>query len=116
MPEAGHHHVLDAARLSVGEAYFDFLSRWLRRWPGSHRTGRSGWTRPNRRLRLRFKWFAIPFRIAEMKVRLHEIVDRKVILAVIKARAAPDDLFELDHRIDRSHQHDVADVSRIDTG
>ena len=49
-------------------------------------------------------------------VRLHEIIDREVVLAVVEPRAAPDDLLELDHRIDRPHQHDVADVARIHAG
>ena len=49
-------------------------------------------------------------------VRLHEIVNREVILAVVEPRAAPDDLLELDHRIDRAHQHDVADVAGIHAG
>ncbi len=48
-----------------------------------------------------------------MKVRLHEIVNREVILTVVKSRAAPDDLLEFDHGIDRAHQHDVADVARV---
>ena len=67
-------------------------------------------------LRLRLQRLPVPFRIAEVVVRLHEVVDREVILAVIKARAAPDDLLELDHRVDRAHQHDVADVARIHAG
>ena len=49
----------------------------------------------------RFQRFAVPFRIAEMLVRLHEVVDREVVLAVVEPRAAPDDLLELDHRVDR---------------
>ena len=59
---------------------------------------------------------AVPFRVAEVLVRLHEIVDREVVLAVVEPRAAPDDLLELDHRVDRPHQHDVADVAGIDAG
>ena len=51
-----------------------------------------------------------------MMVRLHEVVDREVVLAVVEPRAAPDDLLELDHRIDRAHQHDVADVAGIHAG
>ena len=46
-----------------------------------------------------------------MVVRLHEVVDREVILPVVEPRATTDDLFELDHGIDRTHQHDVADVT-----
>ena len=65
---------------------------------------------------LRLDRFAVPFRIVEVVVRLHEVVDREVVLAVVEPRAAPDDLLELDHRIDRAHQHDVAHVARIDAG
>ena len=68
------------------------------------------------RLGLRLDRLAVPFRIAEVVVRLHEIVDREVVLAVVEPRAAADDLLELDHRVDRPHQHDVADVAGIDAG
>ena len=69
-----------------------------------------------RLLGLRFDRLAVPFRIVEVVVRLHEIVDREVILAVVEPGAAADDLLELDHRVDRPHQHDVADVAGIDAG
>ena len=46
----------------------------------------------------------------------HEIIDREVVLAVIEPGAAPDDLFELDHRLHRPHQHDVADIAGIHSG
>jgi len=46
----------------------------------------------------------------------HEIQYREEVLAFERARAASDDLLELDHRFDRPHQHDVADVARIDAG
>src|ERR1700676_1865555 len=55
----------------------------------------------------------VPFRIAEMMMRLHEVVDREVVLAVEQARAASDDLLELDHRVNRAHQDDVADVASV---
>src|SRR3546814_2828400 len=57
--------------------------------------------------------FAVPFRIAEVLVRLHEVPDREEVLAVVSSRSAPDDLLELDHRPDWPHQHDVADVRGI---
>jgi len=60
--------------------------------------------------------FAVPLRIAEMNMRLHEIVDCEVILAVEKPRAPPDDLLELDHRVNRAHQHDIADVAGVHAG
>ena len=66
--------------------------------------------------RFRFNRLAVPFGIAEMMMCLHEIINREIILAVVKPRAAPDDLLELDDRIDRAHQHDVADVPRVDAG
>ncbi len=50
-----------------------------------------------------------------MMMRLYEVQNREVVLAVVKPRATSDDLLELDHRIDRAHQHDVADVARVDT-
>ena len=68
------------------------------------------------RLRLRLERLAVPLRIVEVVVRLHEVVDREVVLAVVEPRAAPDDLLELDHRVDRAHQHDVADVARVHAG
>ena len=51
-----------------------------------------------------------------MVVGLHEVVDREVILAVVEASAAADDLLELDHRVDGPHQHDITDVAGIDAG
>ena len=74
------------------------------------------------RLGLRFRlglwldWFAVPFGIAEVVVSLHEVIDGEVIFSVIEPRAASDDLLELDHRIDGTHQHDVADVSGVHAG
>ena len=59
---------------------------------------------------------AVPFRIVEMVVRLHEVVDREIVLAVIEARPAADDLLELDHRVDRPHQDDIADVAGVHSG
>ena len=35
-----------------------------------------------------------------MMVRLYEVVDREIILAVIEPRVATDDLLELNHRVD----------------
>jgi hypothetical protein len=49
-------------------------------------------------------------------VRPHEIEGREIVLAVIKSRTAPDDLLELDHRIDRPQQHDVANVAGVHAG
>lgn len=52
---------------------------------------------------LSLHWLAIPFRITEMMMGFHEIVDSEVILTIVKPGAAPDDLLELDHRIHRPH-------------
>jgi len=65
---------------------------------------------------LRVDRLAIPLGIGEMMMRLYEIVNGEVVLAVAKPRAAAVDLLELDHRIDRAHQDDVAHVAGIDAG
>jgi len=44
---------------------------------------------------------------------LHEIVNREIVLVIVQPRAASDDLFEFDHRVDGAHQNNVADVARI---
>ena len=115
------HHVLDGARLAVGELDLDLLScvagfavPALGRLAGSRHCGAAA--RLRSAFRLRLERLAVPFRIAEVVVRLHEVVDREVVLAVVEPRAAPDDLLELDHRVDRPHQHDVADVAGIHAG
>jgi hypothetical protein len=51
----------------------------------------------------RFQRFAIPLWIAEVTVRLHEVVDREVVLPVVEPGATSDDLLELDHAVDRTH-------------
>ncbi len=51
-----------------------------------------------------------------MEVRPHEVVNGEVVLAVVKPSAASDDLLELDHGVDRAHEHDVADISGIHAG
>ena len=54
-------------------------------------------TAPAFRTRLRFERLAIPFRIAEVLMRLHKVIDSEVILPVIQPRAASDDLLEFDY-------------------
>ena len=49
-------------------------------------------------------------------VRLHVVVDREVVLAVVQPGAPADDLLELDHGIDGPQQDDVAHVPGIDAG
>jgi hypothetical protein len=51
--------------------------------------------------------------MAEVVVRLHEVVNREAIIAVVQARAAPDDLLELDHRVHRADEDDVLNVRRL---
>jgi hypothetical protein len=58
--------------------------------------------------------FAVPFRIGEMNVGPDEVVDSEVVFAVVEAGTASDDLLELDHRSDWTHQDDIADVAGID--
>ena len=113
--------MLDGARLAIGELDLDLLA------PGGLRLAVAvmGVIFPLLglvglgRLGLRRLWLdrlAIPLGVAEVVVGLHEVVDGEVVLAVVQARAAADDLLELDHRIDRPHQHDVADVARVHPG
>jgi len=45
----------------------------------------------------RFYGFAVPFRIVEMLVGLHEVVDSEIVLVVKKPCSSADDLLELDH-------------------
>src|SRR5665213_119781 len=116
MPEARHHHVLDSAGFAVGELNFDLLTARSRR-----RSGLRWYGRVNRRnwpglFRLWLDRLTVPLGIAEVMMRPHEIVDREVVLPIIKPRPAPDDLLELDHRVDGAHQHDVADVARVHAG
>jgi len=47
---------------------------------------------------------------------LYEVVDREVVLPVVEARAATDDLLELDNGVDGPHQDDVADIAGVHTG
>src|SRR5206468_6064539 len=58
---------------------------------------------------------ALPI-FAEMKVRLHEVEDREVVLAIVEPCAATNDLFELNHGVDRAHENDVANVAGIHAG
>jgi hypothetical protein len=94
MPERGAYHVLDGALFPVGKFHFRlFLAHtWAltadraRFFRALARSLAANGTRLRRwlyalagvidtpRARFRFQRFAIPFRIAEMKVRLHEIV------------------------------------------
>lgn len=56
---------------------------------------------------------SVPYRVEEMVVGFHEVIDREVVLVIEPPGAAADDLFELDHRVHRPHQHAVGDVTGI---
>ena len=45
-----------------------------------------------------------------------EDVEPELAVVVPDARAAPDDLLELDHRVDEAHEHDVAAGGRVEAG
>src|SRR5689334_18309617 len=116
MPERRHHHVLDRAFLTVGQLHFYFalllasantanlpayFARLRRAVARALTTNRARFRRRNlahtrpcaaTRARVFLLRRAVPFVIAEMLVRLHEIVNREVILAFEEARPAPDDL------------------------
>jgi len=58
----------------------------------------------------------IPLRIVEVVVGTHKVVDGEELFVLIQTRATPDDLFELDHGVDRTHEDDVAYIAGIHTG
>ena len=60
--------------------------------------------------------FAVPFGVGKMMMGVDEIIDGEVFLAIEETCAASDDLLEFDHRVDRAHENDVADVARVHTG
>ena len=136
MPEAGHHHVLDAALFAIGQFYRDFVATFtharffatigtllLRAFTGRLPTlgARARWldftsARAASALVTGFgcNRFTIPFRILKVMMRFNEIIDREVVLAIVESRAPTNDLLELDHRIHRTQQHDVAHIAGID--
>ena len=93
MPETRRHHVLDGAGFAVGKLDFDplrtrtpfkFWHRGLSQTnPWGNRAGLLG---------LRLDRLPVPLRVAEMMMRLHKVVNREVVLAVIEPGAAPDDV------------------------
>src|ERR1700693_3703898 len=116
MPEGRAHHVLDRARLAVGQFDLDLLAArtGFGAWTRGH--GRCRWLRGSRLSGVRFQRLTIPLRIIEMVMRLYEIIDREVVLPVVEPRAATDDLLEFNHGVDRTHQNDVADVAGVHPG
>src|SRR5271157_3078750 len=138
MPERGAHHVLNGTLFPVGQLHFRLCLLLAHTWALTANLARllrtltrcfsTHWTRLRRWLytlagviatlqaRFRFQRLAVPLRITEMKVRLHEVVDGEIILAIVKSCAAPNDLLELNHGVDRAHQYDVANVTGIHAG
>src|ERR1035437_6694829 len=136
MPEGGGYHVLNSTLFPVGQLHCRFspahawtLTTNLARLFGTHARTRSTdrtWLRRGLhtltgigfalRTRFRFERFAIPFRIGEMDVGPHEVVDGEVVLAIVKPSSAPNDLLELDHGVDRAHQNDIANIAGIHAG
>jgi hypothetical protein len=136
VPEGGGYHVLDGTFFAVGQLHGRFssahagtltanLAGFFRTlawplptdsawpWRGLHTLAGIGTAF---RARLRFERLAIPFRIAEMNVGPDEVVDGAIVFAIEKPCATPNDLLELDHGVDRAHQHDVANVAGIHAG
>ena len=138
MPEAGAHHVLNGSFLPIGQLDLGLTSLPANTGPLAASLTQSFWADagllPANLARLwwqlladtgelpadstgfRLDGLAVPLRITEMMVRLHEVVDREVVLAIVKPGAAPDDLLELDHRVDRAHQDNVTNVAGVHTG
>ena len=136
MPEASGGHVLNSSFLAVRQLNLGFLDAFA--W--SLTAFRAGvffaFTRPLatdlarlRRLRLtdariiaalfaglRFHGVAVPFSIIEMMMCFDEIVDGEIVLTLIQAGSASDDLFELDHGVNRAHEDNIADIAGIDSG
>src|SRR5271157_1720588 len=124
MPERGAHHVLNGTLFPVGQLHFRLCLLLAHTWALTANLARllrtltrcfsTHWTRLRRWLYtlagviatllagLRLHRFAVPFRIAEMVVGFHEVVNGEVVLAIVEPRAAPNDLFELNHGVDRA--------------
>ena len=108
VPEGGRHHVLNCPLLAISELNERLL--WAR-LDGIVWLVWALWlTSSSRRGHNWLHWLAVPLWITEVMVRLHEVVDREVVLPVEEAGAAADDLLELDHGLNRPHQNDVPNV------
>ena len=86
--------MLDVARLAVRKFHFHLL-RTL--WRFRRRAGRPGRNWRSRLFGFRLNRLAVPFGITEMQMRLHEIINREVILSVIQPRAAPNNPVSYTH-------------------
>src|SRR5262249_125888 len=105
--------------LAVGKAYLDLLRSLV----DVICSMAVGWRRalppfllPTLPTLLRLHRLAVPLWIVEVLVRFYKVVDREVVLVIEQARAAPDDLLELDHGSDRPQQYDVANVACVHAG
>ena len=116
--ERRRRHVLNRSMFAVAQLDADLRLRRIKLVvvSGFRIVGRVQRWEVARHRRRRVERLTIPVRIGEQVVGVHEVVDREVVLAVEQARPAADDLLELDHRIDRAHQHDVAHVAGINPG
>lgn len=107
--------MLQGARLAIFQLHHGFygfgICRGSVRWRLVIGLWCSAALSPGTFVGLRVCRFTVPLRVAEVVVGFDEIVNGEVVFAVIKAGAAPDDVFELNHRAHRPHQHDVAHVS-----
>lgn len=113
-PEACGADVLGGAGFAIGELNHNFLGarRWDWRWALRIADTSRFWEWS----RFGIYRLAVPLGIEEVLVSVFEIVDSEIVLALIKAGAAADDLFELDHAVDRTEQDCVADVTSVNAG
>src|SRR5579862_3913891 len=121
MPERRADHVLNCALFSVSQ--LDLCSLLANAWTlPAHCTRRNRLSFAHTRLaaallaRLWREWLAVPLRIVEVKIRLHEIKNGEIVLSVVKPRSPPDDLLEFNHRVDRAHENNVTDVAGVHPG
>ncbi len=54
--------------------------------------------------------------VARGRAGVVEDVEPELAVVVAHPRAAPDDLLELDHRVDEAHEHNVAAGGRVEAG
>ena len=133
MPEARHHHVLDRPRLAIHKLHHSLFNALTGGpvhlpQPPHRRTGerRNGCRASEPPLaltgslvasRAHFGGNRLPVQlgVGEMMMGLHEVIDGELILAFKQPSPTFDDLLEFDHRVDRSHQNDISNVSCIDS-
>ena len=143
MPEAGGTHVLDLAGLAVSQFNFDFvfllagagliaallaLILGLRLFQTDTRAlatdlawlGRcflAGAGRGAAALTyLGWQGLTIPLGVTKVVMGFYKVMQGEVILTITQPGASADDLFEFDHRVNRTHQHDIAHIAGIYAG